>query len=32
MKFTGKWIDLEIILLSKETQTQKDKNYKFSQM
>lgn len=32
MKFTGKWIDLEIILLSKETQTQKDKKYKFSQM
>lgn len=25
MKFTGKWIDLEIILLSEETQTQKDK-------
>lgn len=25
MKFTGKWIDLEIIMLNKETQMQKDK-------
>jgi hypothetical protein len=28
MKFTGKWIDLEIIMLSKETQTQEDKKKK----
>lgn len=27
MKFTGKWMDLESIVLSKVTQNQKEKNH-----
>ena len=30
MKFVGKWIQLEKIILSEETQTQKDKHGKYS--
>jgi hypothetical protein len=30
MKFTGKWMELKIIILSKETQTQKNIDGKYS--
>ena len=30
MKFAGKWMELENIILSEETQTQKDKHFMFS--
>jgi hypothetical protein len=30
MSFAGKWIELEIIMLSGISQTEKDKNHKFS--
>lgn len=30
MNFTGKWVDLEIIILSEVTQTKKDKCHMFS--
>ena len=30
MKFVGKWMELDTIILSEETQTQKDKHHMFS--